>query len=183
MAQFKPADHSRGDANTIGGYAAVHDRPAAFDGPDGFSYSVALVAEPTGEPARPWGAFILFVRWARLGAQTPEGHLETDYLAHADTESEALRALGATPLSDVKHHLDALVLGQPFPGPAPRTGASPASPGAAPAAPSNETRTGASPASPGAAPAAPSNEIRTGASPKARRWFDAMRDPPPEDDE
>ena len=30
--QFRPADHSKGDANTIGGYMAVHDRPAAFEG-------------------------------------------------------------------------------------------------------------------------------------------------------
>ena len=110
MAQFKPADHSKGDANTIGGYQAVHDRPAAFDGPDGFSYSVALVAEPTGEPARPWAAFILFVRWARIGAQTPEGHLETDYLAHGETERDALDAIGATPLSEVKRQLDELVV-------------------------------------------------------------------------
>ena len=148
MAQFKPADHSKGDANTIGGYQAVHDRPAAFDGPDGFSYSVALVAEPTGEPRRPWAAFILFVRWARIGAQTPEGHLETDYLAFGDTEPAALASLGATPLSEVKRHLDALVL--------------------------REAR--------GAAPAAPSNETRTNGAPKARRWFDAMRDPPSEDE-
>lgn len=110
MAQFKPADHSKGDANTIGGYQAVHDRPAAFDGPDGFSYSVALVAEPTGEPARPWAAFILFVRWARIGAQTPEGHLETDYLAFGETEREALQAIGATALSEVKRQLDELVV-------------------------------------------------------------------------
>lgn len=126
MAQFKPADHSKGDANTIGGYQAVHDRPAAFDGPDGFSYSVALVAEPSGEPARPWAAFILFVRWARIGAQTPEGHLETAYLAYGDSEHTALQSLGAMPLAEVKRHLDALVLR-----------ASPAT--------SNETRTGGAP--------------------------------------
>ena len=35
MGQFLPADHSRGDANTIGGYIAVHSRPAAFEGSDG----------------------------------------------------------------------------------------------------------------------------------------------------
>ena len=149
MAQFKPADHSKGDANTIGGYQAVHDRPAAFDGPDGFSYSVALVAEPTGEPARPWAAWILFVRWARVGAQTPEGHLETDYLAYGGTEQEALRSLGATPLAEVKRHLDALV--------------------------SNGTLSGG-------APAAGWDPTRTTAAPNGRRWFDAMREPPPEDD-
>ena len=38
-AQHRQPDHSRGDANTLGGYAAVHDRPAAFEGADGFSYT------------------------------------------------------------------------------------------------------------------------------------------------
>ena len=190
MAQFKPADHSKGDANTIGGYQAVHDRPAAFDGPDGYSYSVALVAEPTAERARPWGAFILFVRWARIGAQTPEGHLETDYLAYGDTERDALRTLGATPLSEVKRHLDALVLN----GAAPTVRSDEPLPGVAGAAPtvrSNETPTSAAPTVrsdeplPGAAGAAPkvrSNETPTSAAPKVRRWWDAMREPPPEDD-
>ena len=150
MAQFKPADHSRGDANTIGGYQAVHDRPAAFDGPDGFSYSVALVAEPTAEPARPWAAWILFVRWARVGAQTPEGHLETDYLAYGESEQAALHALGATPLAEVKRHLDALVSTSRRANGAPQAG-------------SNETPT-------------------TGAGQGRRRWWDAMREPPREDD-
>ena len=78
---FIPPDHSRGDANTLGGYAAVHARPAAFEGPDGMSYSVEVLAEETGEPARPWGAYLLFMRWARQGAQRVEGHLETPFLA------------------------------------------------------------------------------------------------------
>jgi len=111
-ARFRPADHSKGDESTIGGYAAVHDRPAAFEGNDGFSYSVELMTEETpGEPA-PWAAFILFVKWARLGAQTPEGHLESDYLATGATEQEALERLGRTPLADVKTLLDDLIARQ-----------------------------------------------------------------------
>ena len=42
---------SKGDESTIGGYAAVHDRPAAFEGSDGFSYSVELMTEETGDRA------------------------------------------------------------------------------------------------------------------------------------
>jgi hypothetical protein len=34
MAQFRQPDFSRGDPNTLGGYMAVHDRPAAFEGSD-----------------------------------------------------------------------------------------------------------------------------------------------------
>lgn len=63
MGQFLPADHARGDANTIGGYMAVHARPAAFEGKDGASYSVEIVADETGERGKQFGAFLLFVKW------------------------------------------------------------------------------------------------------------------------
>src|SRR5215208_4705083 len=102
MAHFYPADHSKGDANTIGGYAAVHARPAAFDGSDGYSYSVEICADATGEPARPWGGYLLFLRWRRLGAQGVEGHLETDFLAHGTTETEALTAAGRLSLQEAR---------------------------------------------------------------------------------
>lgn len=111
-ARFRPADHSKGDESTIGGYAAVHDRPAAFEGSDGFSYSVELIAEETPDEPSPWAAFILFVKWARLGAQTPEGHLESDYLQTGATEREALDRLGRTSLVDVKTLLDELIARQ-----------------------------------------------------------------------
>ena len=108
-ARYRPPDHSKGDESTIGGYAAVHDRPAAFEGSDGYSYSVELMAEPTGDANAPWGAFIFFVKWSRLGAQSPEGHLETDYLLTAATEQDAIQALGETPLLEVKALLDRLI--------------------------------------------------------------------------
>ena len=89
---------------------AVHDRPAAFEGSDGFSYSVEIMADETGRaPREPWGAFFLFVKWARIGAQTPEGHLESDYLARGPSEAEARRRLGELPLGDVKALLDRLI--------------------------------------------------------------------------
>jgi hypothetical protein len=109
MAQFRPADHSKGDANTLGGYGAVHDRPAAFEGADGFSYSAEIVTDHTGDPAAPYAAFVLFVRWARVGAQAPEGHVESDYLATAASEEEARQRVGALRLSDVKQLLDQLI--------------------------------------------------------------------------
>ena len=108
-ARFRPADHSKGDESTIGGYAAVHDRPAAFEGSDGFSYSVELVAEETPGERERWAAFILFVKWARLGAQTPEGHLESEYLVTGASEPEVIERLGRTPLDDVKRLLDELI--------------------------------------------------------------------------
>lgn len=109
MARFRPPDHSKGDPNTLGGYMAVHDRPAAFEGSDGFSYSAEIVTDATGDSNAPFAAFLLFVRWARIGAQSPEGHLETDYLATARTEHEARTLVGAWQLSAVKAALDALI--------------------------------------------------------------------------
>ena len=107
--QHLPADHGRGDANTIGGYAAVHGRPAAFEGPDGLSYSVEIVTAPTGHPERPFGAYLLFVQWARIGAATPSGHVETDFLAEADTEEDARAIVGALGLAEVRSALYAAV--------------------------------------------------------------------------
>ena len=108
MGQFLPADHSLGDANTIGGYMAVHARPAAFEGKDGVSYSVEIVADETGEPARPYAAFLLFVKW-RSGDPVASGHLETDYLEYGNTEADAKAKVGAMKLSEVRVMLDALI--------------------------------------------------------------------------
>ena len=107
--RFQPPDHSQGDANTLGGYMAVHDRPAAFEGSDGFSYSVEIVTDHTGDAKAPFAAYLLFVRWARIGAQTPEGHLETDYLAAASTEAVARGVVAGWSLASVKSALDALI--------------------------------------------------------------------------
>ena len=108
-ARYRPPDHSKGDESTIGGYIAVHDRPAAFEGSDGVSYSVELMTEETGDASAPWASFFLFVKWSRLGAQSPEGHLESDYLFTAESEAGARAALGETPLEEVKALLDRLI--------------------------------------------------------------------------
>ena len=108
-ARFRQPDHSKGDASTIGGYTAVHERPAAFEGSDGFSYSVEIMTEATGDADAPWAAYFLFVRWSRLGAQSPEGHLETDYLLTGASEADARTALGETALAEVKGLLDRLI--------------------------------------------------------------------------
>ena len=104
-----PPDHAAGDERTLGGYAAVHARPPAFEGADGMSYSVEIVTDATGDRGAPWAAYLLFVRWRRVGASAPEGHLETDYLVTGASEGEVVASLGAWPLVDVKRSLDALV--------------------------------------------------------------------------
>src|SRR5207249_11552584 len=76
--------------DTLGGYQAAHQRPAAFGGSDGFAYSVAASAdEGPGADGR-YGAYLLFVRW-REGADRPAGHLETDYLAFGATAEAGTR--------------------------------------------------------------------------------------------
>ena len=101
-----PADHSKGDANTIGGYMAVHDRPAAFEGSDGLSYSVEICVDETGEAERPFGGYFLFLRWRRMGSSGIEGHVETDFLAHGTTEAEARTRIGLLRLNEVKDALE-----------------------------------------------------------------------------
>ena len=108
MGRFLPPDHSKGDEKTIGGYMAVHARPAAFEGADGMSYSVEIETDETGDPAQPYGAYLLFVRWSR-GDPRVTGHLETDFLARAPSEQEARALVGALSLEDVKRVLDTLI--------------------------------------------------------------------------
>ena len=89
---------------------AVHARPAAFDGADGMPYSVDIAVDDTGELADDrYGAYLLFLRWRRIGPPGVDTHLETDYLARAATAAAARAAVEAMRLHDAKAHLDALV--------------------------------------------------------------------------
>jgi len=110
MAQFRQPDFTKGDPNTIGGYAAAHERPAAFEGSDGFSYSVEILTQPDGDQ---WAGYLFFVKWARIGASSPEGHLESDVLERGVTEREARERVGAMSLNDVKRVLDELIARAP----------------------------------------------------------------------
>ncbi len=87
---------------------AVHARPAAFDGVDGFSYSVDILTDQTGNAAAPWGAYLFFVKWGQ-GEPQVAGHLETDFLATGHNEGLVKRQVGAMPLASVKATLDGLI--------------------------------------------------------------------------
>jgi hypothetical protein len=110
MGQFLPADHSKGDANTVGGYAAVHSRPPAFEGKDGASYSVEVMTDETGDRAQPWAGYLMFVKWGH-GDPVASGHLETGYLRSGATEDEARSLTGAISLNDALGELNALISG------------------------------------------------------------------------
>jgi len=106
VGQFLPADHSKGDANTVGGYTAVHARPPAFEGKDGVSYSVEVMTDETGDSTRPWAGYLLFVSWRR-GDPVASGHVETGYLRYGQTEEEARREVGTMQLSEALAELNA----------------------------------------------------------------------------
>jgi len=105
MSQFLPADHSKGDANTVGGYTAVHARPPAFEGKDGISYSVEVMTDSTGDTARPFGGYLLFVRWG-VGDPVATGHVETDFLVYGQSDDEAREKMGAMLLNDAVAELN-----------------------------------------------------------------------------
>jgi hypothetical protein len=103
-----PPDFSRGDPSTLGGYRAVHGRPAAFEGPDGVSYSADILVDETGEPATPWAAFLFFVRWSG-GAPALDGHVESDFLVRGRTAAEVRQALEGWSLAAARQTLEMLV--------------------------------------------------------------------------
>lgn len=90
---------------TLGGYLAEHDRPPAFEGSDGQPYTVAVEVEETGDPARPYVAFLIFLRWAATGAGIME-HLESDDVASGATPTDAEHAALDLSLFEVKAILD-----------------------------------------------------------------------------
>jgi hypothetical protein len=110
MSRFLPPDHSKGDETTVGGYEAVHARPAAFDGPDGFAYSVAMLTDALEGDARgAFGAYFLFLRWTRVGEEGVEGHVESECLEFGPDRAAVLAKLGAWPLARAQEQLNALV--------------------------------------------------------------------------
>ena len=105
MGQFLPADHSKGDANTVGGYTAVHSRPPAFEGKDGASYSVEVMTDETGDKTQPWAGYLFFVRYQH-GDPIASGHVETPYLRFGKTEAEARALVDAMQLNEALDELN-----------------------------------------------------------------------------
>lgn len=87
----------------------MHGRAAALEGPDGLSYSLEVLTDETGDPVRPFGAYIVFLKWRRQGEQGVAGHLESDFLKYADSAQEAMNLAGDTLLTECQRLLDALV--------------------------------------------------------------------------
>jgi hypothetical protein len=90
---------------TFGGYVETHGRVPAFEGADQQPYTVDVDAEETGDPDRPWAAFLVFVRWADTGAGIM-GHVTSDDVAWGRTEDQARAAALDLSLYRLKDELD-----------------------------------------------------------------------------
>jgi hypothetical protein len=101
-----PAAASADD--TLAGYQEIHDRPPAFEGPDGHPYTVSMEVERTGDLRAPWEGYLVFPRWAATGLGIV-GHVETSTLTRNRSSDEARDVLGRLTLLDVKRLLDAAV--------------------------------------------------------------------------
>lgn len=93
---------------TLAGYFDVHDRPPAYEGPDGHPYTVSMEVEKTGDLRAPYSAYLVFPRWAATGLGIV-GHVETPTLAECRSSEEAMEHLGSLTLREVKELLDAAV--------------------------------------------------------------------------
>ncbi len=93
------------DDGTLGGYLKVHDRPPAFEGPDGYPYTVSPEVERTGNLTAPFQGYLVFPRWAETGVGIV-GHMESPTLVECDTEREAQDRLGAMTLAEVRQALE-----------------------------------------------------------------------------
>jgi hypothetical protein len=96
-----PETGSPPDDTTLAGYFSVHDRPPAYDGPDGHPYTVSLEIEQTANLRAPYAGYLVFPRWAETGVGIV-GHVETPTLVESTSADEALAGLGALTLIEVQ---------------------------------------------------------------------------------
>jgi hypothetical protein len=88
---------------TLGGYAAVHGRAAAFEGSDGEPYTAAIETDRS-EDGSGWTAYLVFLRWSQTGSAVM-GHMDTSDITQGGTEKEARDRLEAFPLGRVREIL------------------------------------------------------------------------------
>ncbi|MBE22920.1 MAG: hypothetical protein CME22_04460 [Gemmatimonadetes bacterium] len=89
------------DEATLGGYTEVHERPPAFEGSDGFPYTVSAEIETSKDLEAPYIVYLVFPRWASTGLGIT-GHLQTPILYREKTREQAEIAISMLKLSDIK---------------------------------------------------------------------------------
>jgi len=111
-----PAENGPHDAvsladGTLGGYLGHHNRPPAFQGTDGYPYTVSLEVEKTPNLQAPFSGYLVFPRWAETGAGIV-GHLETPILLEGGTLEDVMAGLGALTLLEVNDLLREAIMRQ-----------------------------------------------------------------------
>jgi len=94
---------------TLGGYMEHHNRPPAFEGSDGFPYTVSVEVEKTPDLLAPFAGYLVFPRWAATGAGIV-GHLETPLLRHGKSREQVTSELNALSLAEVSDLLNEAIL-------------------------------------------------------------------------
>jgi hypothetical protein len=90
---------------SLGGYLRHHSRPPAFEGPDGYPYTVSVEVEQSPDLAAPYLGYLVFPRWAESGAGII-GHIETPIILRGKSQEDVERTLGALTLPEVRSLLD-----------------------------------------------------------------------------
>jgi hypothetical protein len=94
---------------TLGGYLRHHNRPPAFEGNDGYSYTVSVEVERTPNLRAPFSGYLIFPRWADTGAGII-GHLETPLLLDGASLEEVTAGLEAITLPELNDLLEQAIL-------------------------------------------------------------------------
>jgi hypothetical protein len=104
VTEVGPGVDPEGADGTLGGYFRVHDRPPAFEGPDGHPYTVSIEVEKVPDLRSPYEGYLVFLRWAENGLGVI-GHVETETLWRGTSPDQVRFAAGETPLLTVQGHL------------------------------------------------------------------------------
>ena len=87
---------------TLGGYQEVHRRPPAFGARDGRAYSVDTFVDSEPNADGRYGAALVFIAWEARESASPQGHLETDYLAFGPSPEAAVAPLLTRTLPEIR---------------------------------------------------------------------------------
>jgi hypothetical protein len=104
-------DDALPEDGTLGGYLRIHNRPPAFEGPDGHPYTVSIEVEQTANLRAPYLGYLVFPRWGQTGLGII-GHVESPTVVECRSAREAQEGLGALPLFRVRELLDQALKGR-----------------------------------------------------------------------
>jgi len=99
------SDEGIPEDGTLAGYFRAHQRPPSFQGSDGHPYTVSVEVEQVGDLRAPFGAYLVFPRWA-IGGREVVGHVQSPILRTGSTREEVEARVGALALVEVKQILE-----------------------------------------------------------------------------